>query len=220
MQSCDKKRKIQYDIPQLPLDIYKLIAQKIDYIDTLINYLNTCKILYQIPILSIVHNIKFVLSDELSKQRTYKTYLEYLLSYRFIIHIPFFKSFWVFGLVSNIPIDLLKKMSFDFICTTDHYISVRGLDMRIVDRGTFRNIIFDNPKYECKCVELWLGVSKTTALYGMINFDHDSEFLLGRNAIYENINTNNILHTASTKWIIGLDEYVISFYTGFPRLEY
>lgn len=51
-----------------------------------------------------------------------------------------------------------------------------------------------------------------------MSISHQSEILLGRNDIYKEICTKKILHTASMKLKVANNEYIISVYTGLPKL--
>ena len=165
----------------MPNEIHEILLQKIDDVDTLINYFSSYKITREISLLSLVHDIRMLFTNELPRRRrTFKTYLEYLRCYRFTINIEKFKSFHIYGLVTDMPLNQLKRMNFEFLCSSCDG-TLYASTMKIIDCDTYREIVFDDPKYECQCVDLGLygeGMRRTHIVY-------NSEKLLGRNTIYE-----------------------------------
>lgn len=133
-------------IPDLPLDIYGILAQKINDVNTLINYLNTCKIFRNL-VSAYDNNINFIKLPRC--YRIFTTYLEYLYCYRFTINIVNFKSYQIFGLVTDLPLNLLEKMTFGF---QHEYIDFRSAPtMLIIDHKTHREIVFDDSDAIFKC---------------------------------------------------------------------
>lgn len=213
--------KIQYCLPQLPIDIYVYMAQKIDDIDTLLNYFNSCKILRQIFLLAPFpqHNTNLLFTKKLpTYNRQYATCLDYMHSCRFTINIEKIKSYRVFGLVTDMPESLLKQITFNFYCQRTHISHTFLSQMLIIDHGTYREVILDegksHSKYQCTFVHLYVNNYRHS-----ISLNCESEILLGRNAIYKEMETIKIQHTASSEWVISSGKYIISFYTGLPRLE-
>lgn len=205
-------------IHQLPNEVYEILSQKIEDVETLINYFSSCKKAREMSLLTLVYDTKFQFTQELPRcRRTFETYLEYLQCYRFTINIENFKSFRIYGLVTDMPKDQLEQMSIIFITPSRHQLSklIRQDGAAVVDCGAYREIVFDEPEFECKCVDLYSYSEGNRR----IELDQNSEFLGGRNAIYEKIDKRDIRHTASIRWKMPNGEFVISFYTGLPTLE-
>lgn len=198
----------------LPNEVHEYLLQKIKDVETLINYFNSCKKSREISLL--VNETKFIFKDGLSLcRRTFKTYLEYLRCYRFTINIKNFKSFRILGFVTDMPEHQLKIMSFTFVTSCNQGWSQFAHSMIIVDHGFYREIVFNESIFQCKCIDL----NSYTSGIRRIHLVHNSEFFVGRNAIYEKIHKENIQHTASIWWQIQHKVYIISFYTELPRLK-
>lgn len=224
--SCNKNQKknkqvpkIQCIVPQLPIDVYRFLAEKINDIDTLINYFNTCTIFRETFLLVRVCDTNFLFTGEIAYcKRTFTTYLEYLHSNRFVINILNFKSFRVYGFVTNLPLNLLIKITFSLSYSSSCPYHIAAINRKILDHGSCREIVFDdsksNPIFKCKAINLYF----TCFTSFRISLCDQSEFLLGRNDIYKEIDATKILHTASINWDVFNTEYIFSFYTGLPRV--
>ena len=200
-------------ILRLPNEVHDFLLQKIEDVETLINYFSSCKKTREMSLLA--QDTIFHFRDELPiYKRTFKMHLQYRRCHNFTINIENLESFRILGFVTDMPQKKLVKMSFLFLTSSGLLKSEHAHTMRIVDCGTYREIVLGERKYEYISVVLYScseGIAK-------ICFNRNSEILEGRNAIYEKIN-KDILHTASLQWKMESGDYIISFYTGLPRLK-
>lgn len=102
----------------------------------------------------------------------------------------------IFGLYTNIPLNILNKFCFFGSCQSIYYSPI--------DNGTYRQIIFQNVCliniYATYLDEWFIGT----------NIFDNSEIITGRHICYNNI---NVKHTATTIFIGFNVEYFLSYYT-------